>query len=128
MVDKFKTILAELEKDDKVLLFVVLKMDDFVDKWSVVICADKLKPGDGESFQKVFKIFDKILIAEEKTQIARIGIFYKNDYVPQLFSKFRTGDEIKEKTKINGFEVYEGYILKSDIENTTPIHTESASQ
>ncbi len=117
MVDKFKQILEKLKEKGKVSLFVVLRMDDFVDKWSVVICSDWAKAGDEASFKEIVDIMSSILNTEERQLIARVGIFNKDDYVAKLFLPYKKGSEIKEKTQINGFVVYEGYVLESSDEN-----------
>jgi biotin synthase-like enzyme len=119
MVEKFKLITDKLKEKGNVSLFVVLRMDDFIDKWSVVLCADWAKPRDEQSFNEVVRIFKEVLQGEELQTIARIGIFDLNDYIPQLFIKFKTGYEIKQETKINGFVVYEGYVLESANETPT---------
>lgn len=114
MVEKFKNILLILEDSHEVFMFALLKMDDFVDKWSVVVSAEGLDENDDKSFDEVFELFNKTLSVEERNSIARLGIFNKGNYIPTLFSKYKTGDEINEETKINGFTVYKGYILKSN--------------
>jgi hypothetical protein len=115
MVEKFKQILAELEKKGKISLFAVLKMDNYVDKWSIVLCGENLIPGNKESFSSVVKTFNNLLTEDEKNLIARLGIFDVDDYIPQLFVNYKSGTEILKETKINGFVVYEGYILVSNI-------------
>ena len=115
MVEKFKQILAALQQQGKISLFVVLKMDDYVNSWSIVVCGENLRAGDKDSFSQVVRVFNDLLSKEEKSSIARIGIFNESDYIPQLFANYKDGTEILKETKINGFVVYEGHILISNL-------------
>lgn len=116
MVEKFKkTIeLLELDYQQKLALFAVMKMDDLVDKWSIFLAADWITESNrGEVFQKLAAIIRKTFTEEENESIARIGIFSKSDHIPQLFLQFKE-ETILNNQKVNGFFIHEAYILRSN--------------
>ncbi|MEK7079115.1 MAG: hypothetical protein AAB929_03515 [Patescibacteria group bacterium] len=115
MVDKFRQILDELKKKGHVSLFAVFKMDEFADRWSIAICADWIRDKK-KGFNEVVDIILNILSKEEWDLIARVGVFDKEEYITRVFSQFRSGTVIKEKQQVNGFTIYEGYILASNDE------------
>lgn len=113
MVEKFKQILEKLKEKGEVSLFAVIKMDELADRWSIAISADWALEDRKKSFNEIFDIFTSVLNKEEWELIARIGLFDKNDHIAKVFLQFKEGTEIKEVTQINGFTVYEAYILAS---------------
>ncbi len=114
MVDKFKQILQTIEKDKgAVTLLVILKMDEFTDKWTVIISA----PWTNESveiFNYLSQVIKSNLTPEESSTIARIGIFPRDDHIINLFLNYQTDLKITEDTKLNGNVIHEAYIVKSD--------------
>ena len=113
MLEKMSKI-CEIYQDgnDNVRLFAVLKMDDLVDKWSVIIATDKNQTQDErrEEYAKISKLLTEKLEASEIRDIARIGFFDMSTHLIEESSKYQAGSKI-EKTKVNGNFVYEGYIL-----------------
>ena len=116
MVNKFKTILDAIEKQKgAVNFFAVMKMDNFLDKWSVAIAADWInKNNDNKTFSDIYSIFTKFLTLEEAASLARIGLFTNDGYIPQLFKQYQSNTKL-ENQKINGFQIYEAYIIKSNL-------------
>lgn len=116
MVEKFKEILQEINNaKGPVTLFAIMKMDELTDKWSVILSAFwATEENRDEMFTFVREILAQKLTTEEKSNIARIGIFPTDDHVTQLFLQFKKDTFIKEDTKINGFLIHEAYILESN--------------
>ena len=115
MVEKFKIILNEIEAaKGNVAVFALLKMDEYVDKWTVVISASW---ATDDNRQEVFEMIrQKILLALTKTEaseIARIAIFPIDEHLIQELLQFKT-DAVIENRKINGNDVYIAYIIKSE--------------
>ena len=113
MIDKFRKILDELKKKGNVSLFAVFKMDEFADRWSVAICADWVTDKK-KGFSEIVDIILSILSKEEWDLVARVGVFDRKEYIARVFSQFKPGTVIKEKQQVNGFIIYEGYILASN--------------
>ena len=114
MVEKFKTILSSIELErGEVAIFALLKMDEFVDKWTVVISAswatDDNRP---EVFEMIRKKIIDTLTPAEVAEIARISIFSIDEHLIQELLQFKT-DAVIENRKINGNEVHSAHIIKS---------------
>lgn len=127
MVEKFKKILKDIEeKNGEVYIFALLKMDEFFDKWSVVICAPWATTANrNEAFDVIKKEILNSITEAEVNEIARLGIFEKNEHLIEELLKFKSETEIKGE-KINGNIVHEGYIIKSkstiNINTLTPVN------
>lgn len=114
MVDKFNNILQIIEVGKgAVTLFVILKMDEYTDKWTVIISAP-WTDNSPEIFNYLFGIVKSNLTPEEAATIARIGIFNRDEHIVELFLNYQTGSKITEDTKLNGNLIHEAYIIKSD--------------
>lgn len=116
MVDKFKQIAAIIEKEKgKVSLFATLKMDNFTDKWTVILSAAWIST---ENRKEIFDYLRKLIIdkfsLEERAAIARIGIFPLDTNIIRSLLEYRSGTVINENVQINGNLVYEGNIIISD--------------
>ena len=117
MVEKFKKILDELvKKHGNVFLFAILQMDEFIDKWSVIVSAPWID--STETHEATFEEIRNGLIAtlgeEELRSIARIGIFDRTDHLVDELIKIGSEKEIKEDQKINGNTIYKGFILEAN--------------
>ena len=99
--------------DKSVNLFAVLKMDELIDKWSVLLAADWITEDNRkENFNLLADVLTKTLDDKEIYEIARVGVFGTNFHLAELFlEKFQTGQHIKEDAQINGNVIHEGYIL-----------------
>ncbi len=114
MVEKFKLITNEIEaQKGNFTLFAIMRMDDFIDKWSVLVSADWITDENRtEIFNLVASKMRENLSEEENKSIARIGIFPVQDHITELFLKYKEGFHLQNE-KVNGFKVHEAYILKS---------------
>jgi len=111
MVEKFQIILNRiLEEKNEVTLFALLKMDEFTDKWSILVCANWL---DENSFSYLSNLLKSVLNEEESKTIARIGIFSEDDHLIDLLLNYKTGSRIQEQ-KVNGNLIHDGYIIYSN--------------
>lgn len=114
--DKLQSVLDQYEKnhDNGINLFAILKMDDLIDKWSIVIAADWMTP---DLYSQVFNDFAVLLQnnldQDESNSIARLGISSTTEHLISELLKYKTGDEIPDG-KINGNTIYEGHVIKSD--------------
>ena len=115
MVEKFQTILQSIEEQKgPVTLLALLKMDEVVDKWTVVFCAPWVTESNrSESFEFIKEQIIKELTPEEIEEVARIGIFSKTDHLIKELLQYQLGTELKDK-KINGNYVYLAQIIKSN--------------
>ena len=95
-------------------LFVVLKMDELIDKWSILLAAPWINEENRkETFGSLANILIEVLGEEEIAEVARVGVFPSSYYLVGLFAeKFRAGQYIKEDARINGNVIHEGYIIK----------------
>lgn len=119
LIDKFQAVHSEIRKEKgDFYLFMVFKMDEFADKWSVAISAPwATREKQKESFQEVARKITRSFSTEEVSSIARIGIFQPDEHLVRLITgavRVQDGSKIKiEDQKINGFEIHEGYIFES---------------
>lgn len=116
MVEKFKTILAEIRRSKgEVALFALMRMDELTDRWTVILNAPWAKEGDIEIFRYILKLIRSNLSQEEFSTIARIGIFSRTDRFIKLLLKYNSDTSITNE-KINGNQIHEGYIFESNPE------------
>lgn len=120
MVEKFKTILENIEKaNGNVIIFALLKMDEFVDRWTVVFCASwATDTNRAEIFEIIRKEIIRTLSPEEVGEIARIAIYPKTEHFIQELLQYKSGTTIENK-QINGNTVHYADIIKSEIETVT---------
>jgi hypothetical protein len=115
MVDKFKTILAKMiAEKGEVTFFAIAKMDELVDKWSVILCAPwATEVNHDEMFRYVLDLIRKNVEVAELNSIARLSIFSKEEHLIQLFLQFKK-DAVIENQKVNGNMIHQAYILESN--------------
>lgn len=116
MVEKFRQILEEIkEQKGNVYLFVILKMDEFTDKWSVILSAPWINNNNlRENFVFLRKIMIKSFSNEEMALIATLGVFTKDEHIIEELLKYKEGAVINEQVKINGNVIHEAHILASN--------------
>ncbi len=113
-LSKLKKIVEDLKTEDKpVWIFAILKMDEYIDKWSVAVSAPWADENDDEAFNKIFEMLKLNLSDDERASIARVGILRKDEHLIEELLK-KTTDASLENTKINGNFVYEGYVVESN--------------
>lgn len=115
MVEKFKQVLEEVRKQKgEVTLFAILKMDEFTDKWTVIVSASWI---DQTTKDDIFGFIRGLLInkftPEEMATIARLGIFPQNMHIVEELLKYKEGTFINGDEKINGNIAHEAHILAS---------------
>lgn len=115
MVDKFKKMLVEIiAAKGAVTLFAIMKMDDLTDKWSIIFAAPWADDAHRkEAFDFVFGLLPKYFNDEERTLVARIGIFDKNEHLIESLLQYKK-DSFIESEKVNGNIVHQAYILESN--------------
>ena len=115
MVDKFKKMLIEIiAAKGAVTLFAIMKMDDLTDKWSIIFAApwaDDIHRK--EAFDFIFGLLPKYFNDEERSLIARIGVFNKSEHVIEVLLQYKK-DAVIENEKVNGNIVHQAYILESN--------------
>jgi len=116
MVEKFQQILDNIEKEKgEVTIFALLKMDEYVDKWTIVFCASWANDTNRtETFAIIKNKIISILKPEEVNEIARIAIYPETEHFIQELKQFKSGT-IVENIKINGNTVHYANIIKSKI-------------
>ena len=115
MVEDFKKILDILkEKNKPVWLFACLKMDEFIDKWSLVISAPWINESNKDAeFENTLNIVKQNMGNELISSIARIVLLDKDDHLIQELLKKSSGDEIKDE-KVNGNIIHSGFIVEAN--------------
>jgi|WetSurMetagenome_2_1015567.scaffolds.fasta_scaffold508731_2 hypothetical protein len=116
--EKLRKILDEFirTQNNNVSLFAILKMDDLIDKWSIIVSATWF------TTENIRKIFDDFLVLlqnnltnEELNTIARLNIMTIDEHLISELLNYKTGTDIVNQ-KINGNQIYEGYIIFSESE------------
>jgi hypothetical protein len=115
MVEKLRTIVIALKKDNKPFwIFAILKMDELIDKWSLVVAAPWITPENhNEIFGLILNQIKNSLEPSELATIARLSLLNKNDHLIEELLKRASGTEIREE-KINGNIVHQGTIIESN--------------
>lgn len=116
MVEKFKNILSKIQLEKgEVSFFGVLKMDELLDKWTVLLSASwSTEATKKEDFEYIRNLIRSTLSPEEFSNVARLGILSKDAQLIQLLLKYQSDTEIANETKLNGNVVHQGYILVSN--------------
>lgn len=116
-LDKLKAVLEALaESRGAVSMFVALKMDDLTDKWAIIVSAPWTESvGFEDIFNQVRDLLIRELDDQEMSTVARIGAYSLNSpFTRQVLERYKSDDEIKEDTQINGNLVHTGYIIHID--------------
>ncbi|HWP61468.1 MAG TPA: hypothetical protein VN495_02605 [Candidatus Paceibacterota bacterium] len=137
MKEKFQKIYESMAQKGKapVALFALLRMDDLVNKWSVVYAHEsgKTEQFGKEIFNDLLEEIKKELTADDLNQIARIVGLDTEDHLAKSLLRYQTGDKISNE-QVNGNFVHEGYVFKSQrnkeqVEKAIPsVASESVSQ
>lgn len=115
MVEKFREILRSIvAAHADVYLFALLQMDEFIDKWSVIVSAPWIDDSNRqEVFEEIRHLMVTHLSAEEIVSIARLGIFNRDEHLISELLKLEAGARIEDQP-INGNIVHKGHILASN--------------
>lgn len=114
--ENYKKALSEFRSNNgnkPVYLLAVLKMDELVDRWSIIVSIDQMTTETRRTtFSTFIKALQDNLSSEELDEIARIAFYTPDEHLMQLFfEKFTAGQHIKEDAKVNGNVIHEGYII-----------------
>ncbi|MDA8611363.1 hypothetical protein N9L18_00670 [Candidatus Pacebacteria bacterium] len=91
----------------------LLKMDDYVDKWSFVISAPWITDENrDESFDMIFSYF-RDLSSDHRKSIGRFGLYDNQTHLIKELLNRKEGSSIKNE-KINGNFINEGEIIISN--------------
>jgi len=106
----------ELNNNQPIFVFAILKMDELVDKWSILVSVDWINQDNRKIvFDTLIKSLQSHLTKEEMSEIARIAFYTPDEHLMILFrDKFETGQYIKEDARVNGNVIHEGHILLVD--------------
>ncbi|MDD4411791.1 MAG: hypothetical protein PHO58_04775 [Bacilli bacterium] len=115
MVEEFKKILNTLKEQDRpVWLFASLKMDEFIDGWSLVFSAPWIDQIDRDlELKNTLEIVKNNIPDEKLSSISRIVFMSKEDHLVEELLKKSSGEEIKGE-KVNGNIIHEGYIIEAN--------------
>ena len=115
MVDKFQKILESIRSEKGEVTFLgIFKMDEFTDKWSLLLSAEWITNEKRDDFFKYFTaLIRKTLNEDEAKSIARVGLFPTDEHLIDLLLNYKTGTRIQEQT-VNGNVIHDGYVLASN--------------
>lgn len=115
MVENLKKVLSALNQQHKeVWLFAVLKMDEFVDSWSIIISAPWITGQNRDTeFTGLIGILRENLTKEELSSIVRIVFLSKTDHLIEELLKKNSGVVLKDEA-VNGNKIHEGYVIESN--------------
>lgn len=120
MVEKFQNIIDEINKEhsEEASLFMLLKMDEFQDKWSIFLSALWITVEHRSSaFMYLRTKLLKHLTDEERLTIARIGVFPVDSHETQLFLSNLEFQEVNngfvriQNRQINGYKIHDAFIF-----------------
>ncbi len=119
IVIKVGEVYKEIIKEKTSLnLFMLVKMDDFIDKWTLIVAANWVDPHNlNVTFDYMLSKLRKELSPEEGSQIARVGIFTPHDQLVQEFTRsvvVADSEPIRlVNAQVNGYKVHEAWIFRS---------------
>src|ERR1035437_9862402 len=104
MVEKLQTILSKIQEEKgQVTFFGALKMDELLDKWTILLSAPwSTEATKKDDFEYIRNLLRSTLNSEEISNVARLGILSKEINLIQLLLKYQSGTEITSDTKLNG--------------------------
>lgn len=113
MVESFRKAIEELAKQQNIVLFAILKMDDLTDRWTLIFALNDIS-NKQEFFDQALTLVRGNISAEEAQNIARIGVFPTDDHLITELLKYPTETELKD-IKVNGNYIHTGYIFISRV-------------
>lgn len=118
LVEKFNNIFQQITTGKgELYLFMIVKMDDLSDKWSVVISAPWIDLNQkNETFNYIRGLMKSRLTQEELLSVARIGVFEPMSPLVRLITgtiRSEGGTNRFQDTKIDGFLIHDAYIFRS---------------
>jgi hypothetical protein len=126
VLENYKKVLADFltaSGESDVTLFAVLKMDEFLDKWSVITSMSWVNESNRSIvFSRLIDALQRNLSSEELSEVARISFYTPDEHLIELFQKeFKEGQHIREDARVNGNVIHEGYIVAlKDADHSLP--------
>lgn len=116
MVEKFKSVLEKIRATKgSVNLFAVLKMDEYTDKWTVLLSAPWITE---QTLRDNFVYLRSVLLesfnSDEMATIAKIVVSTNDEHIVQELLKYKSNSVINGDQQINGNLVHEAYVLASE--------------
>jgi hypothetical protein len=114
--DKLNKILDEFKETQNkdVSLLAIVKMDDLINKWSIILSANWISIENRKQiFDDFLDLLKKYFTNEELNSIARLIIMTTEEHLITELLNYKTGAEIKDQ-KVNGNKIYEGRIIFSE--------------
>jgi hypothetical protein len=124
ILDKLKSAVQDLEKENKpLLLFALFLREDSLDKWDVVVSAPWLKSTEKAAYIKVISKIQSVLDASELVQFSRVVILDSIDPVVSFlqeicrltnggFKESPTDFSVEPFSDRFGFKIKKAYILR----------------
>jgi hypothetical protein len=115
MVDEFSAVIEKLQRQKGALaLFALVKMDDHIDRWTVVVSAEWITDQNvDDSFKYVLQTIIASVSPECLNSMARLGVYTLEEHLVQDLLKYKQGTHIAESVRANGNIVHEGYVIVS---------------
>lgn len=115
MVETLQKILGDLKKANKpVWLFAALKMDEMIDRWSIIVAAPWINSQNRNvAFKEIVDLIVSSLESTDVALIARMSLLNRDDHLVQELLKRKTGDILKDE-KVNGNLIHSGVIIESN--------------
>lgn len=114
-INNLEKVIQRLKNDGKSMwLFTVFKMDEVLDKWSIIISAPWLTEENRiEMFNYIVGVLREYLSEKDLSSIARLGLLQKSDHLVSELLERNSKEDLKE-TQVNGNMIHEGHILVCD--------------
>ncbi len=95
-----------------VVVFALFKMDDVVDRWSVIVATQDSKTQDERrvEFDKLADLLKKNLEPSELRDIARVSFLDAKTHLVEELLKYQSGSDLARQ-QINGNYIYEGRVI-----------------
>ena len=124
MVEKLQRILTQIKNEKgTVNLFMIIKMENLTDKWTVYIAAPWITQlNRNEMFTYIRGFLLSNLSNEEQASIGGIGLIENTNHMVDLFTRdIRVTDGFVrlQDTAINGYKIHDAYIFESNVPSNT---------
>lgn len=128
MVEKFNNILRQIQNDKGIVtLFMILRMEEVTDKWSVILSAPWANDEDkDEIFLYIRTLLINHLDQNELLSIARIGLLKGDDKIVRAVTNnisVQNGSVQLKNTYLDGLKIFDAYVFQSTrLQNTLINH------
>lgn len=113
--DKFEKIKDEIVSEKgAVTLFMLLKMEDKEDRWSVALSAPWADADTHGSFDYLWKKLQKRLDENEKASLGTFMIIPSQAYAVDIYTEFKPGSILTDQVLKSGATVSSAIIVESN--------------